>query len=274
MARTNDPSAATKKAWLTRHRAQEGGRKEVVQVRGDFADGAGIAKADMSKLTSIITHSLVGLSHTPHSYQRITERNRAEQSLTEAITKEAVKLLDLPETATDGVNGLVMALGSEMMVRGGGGGGPGGGLFLQVAKGRYNGNNGQIEMNSEQVARVAPEEAAAFTAKTLSHEIGHHALLSKISEAAAAEWLTLSQGGKKARLSKYARQDANEHFAEAFAAYSNVGAKGGGWKGEIERARLRKLEPKAYAFMVRLWKDKAMWRPVGQVVYVEKHRGW
>lgn len=271
MARTNDPGAATKKAWLTRHRAQEGGHKETVQQRGDFAAG-GIPKADMSKLTDSITHSHVGLSHTPHSYQRITERDRAGQSITEAITKEAVKLLDLPETATDGVNGLVMALGSEMMVRGGGG--PGGGLFLQVAKGRYNGNNGQIEMNSEQVARVAPEEAAAFTAKTLSHEIGHHALLNKITDAAAAEWLTLSQGGKKARLTKYARQDANEHFAEAFAAYSNVGAKGGGWKGETERARLRKLEPKAFAFMERLWKDKATWRPMGQAEYVESRRGW
>jgi len=241
MARTHDPSAATKKAWLSRNPARDAGGGGVVQSRSDFA------ATGVPNLSSLISSPAYGL---------MSAKEKGEQRRTEAFTREAIGLLDLPSLATDGLTGLVMATSREMDDD-----------PHKVVTGSYNGS--RIRLNSQYLGDKYGN--AENTALTLGHEVGHHVHLSKISDAAAAEWADISRGGATCKLSKVGLANAAEHFAEAFwkyaAKWSTVDDFG---RYAPEREKLRKLEPKAHAFMERLWVDKAMWRPKGQVEYVEK----
>jgi hypothetical protein len=78
-----------------------------------------------------------------------------------------------------------------------------------------------------------------------SHEVGHHVHMAKMTDAAADEWRSISENGKHARISAYARTNSGEHFAEAYRAYSSEGNK---------RKALRSLEPASYKFMQSLSK--------------------
>ena len=91
MARTADPSAATKKAWLTRHRAQEGGHKEVVQQGGDFGRaGVMTRRADRSETSKLISMShgnpIATLSEQDRANQRVAAGRVAEVSASQTTT--------------------------------------------------------------------------------------------------------------------------------------------------------------------------------------------
>lgn len=96
---------------------------------------------------------------------------------------------------------------------------------------------------------------------TILHEIGHHVHLAKLTDRVAEDWESISQNGKTAGISAYARTNRGEHFAEAYRAYA---------KGGNARARLRNLEPGAYQFMTRLFRDPKMYLPKGQFTSANK----
>ena len=87
-----------------------------------------------------------------------------------------------------------------------------------------------------------------FGGGTVLHEIGHHVHLARLTDQAADEWAAYSENGLQARISAYARTNRGEHFAEAYRAYA---------RGGSDRAKLKALEPKAYAFMRSLWRLKS-----------------
>ena len=73
---------------------------------------------------------------------------------------------------------------------------------------------------------------------TVVHEVGHHVYFYKLTDDAYNEWEVLSDGGKNARISSYARTNSTEHFAVAYQAY---------WGGKS--FSLAQQEPAAHAFM-------------------------
>jgi hypothetical protein len=107
------------------------------------------------------------------------------------------------------------------------------------------------------------DDQSVFDERVVLHELGHHVHLSKLTSEAAVEWAGLSQQGTQARLSAYARQNAGEHFAEAYRAYA---------RGGPHRARLKAQESKTYQFMRRLMRkdDNPMLLPVGELVPIRE----
>jgi len=87
------------------------------------------------------------------------------------------------------------------------------------------------------------------------HEIGHHVHLSKMTPAAADYWTDISQNGKNARIESYAKTNEYEHFAVAYKYYANGGS---------DRRRLKDMEPEAYRFVDKLFKDKGNLLPKGK----------
>jgi hypothetical protein len=83
---------------------------------------------------------------------------------------------------------------------------------------------------------------------TLHHEVGHHVHEHLLTNDGDAEWRSISGNGENARISAYARTSRGEHFAEAYGHY----ARGGTYRGKLKSA-----EPKAYAFMQKVFRKKS-----------------
>lgn len=95
--------------------------------------------------------------------------------------------------------------------------------------------------NQRIILAVNPQyDLQVYGGKTVLHEIGHHVHITKMTRQAANAWAVLSDRGKAARISAYARTNAAEHFAEAYRAYAS---------GSGTRAKLKTLEPDVHAFM-------------------------
>lgn len=95
---------------------------------------------------------------------------------------------------------------------------------------------------------------SVYGGATILHEIGHHVHLAKLTDSAAAEWSTYSRKGQSARISEYAKTNTGEHFAEAYRAYA---------RGGNRRTMLKNLEPAAYKYMAKLWRDPKMFNGRG-----------
>jgi hypothetical protein len=275
MARTADPNAATKKAWLTRKRnaeaaagihvlAQEGGGGTAVQQRGDFAISAVRAHLESEVRALGARNALVaGLAglvredkwHPPEA---------ADLANARPILDEATRALRLPDSAVDGLSAIVLSQSRDMARR------PNG----DSAPAQYEGQGPEkmIRVDARRAVSGQPDPAAG-AAKLLSHEIGHHVHLSKLTPEAAEEWARISKNGQNCEVSKYGRQNTTEHFAEAFSHYARPDEAMIGGYAIKSRAWLKDLEPKAFAFMERLWRDKTMWQPNGQSEYYPERRG-
>jgi len=254
MARTNDPSAATKKAWLTRARAGDGGG--VVQQRGDFR--VGIQKVGRATpITDLISHSNgAGDSQQRHRdpddlplEQPLSQRERDLQTKTDRFLRDGLGPLDLPAGVTDGLSGIKLCTEREM------------GRFPPA--GDYNHITRTIRLNTGYFGQMVSDDPdgkpADRTAKVAAHEMGHHVHLSNLSDAAALEWDGLSVGGSNCVLSSNGRKNSKEHFAEAFAAYAHPRWREGQAVARFNRGYLEGGEPKSFAFMARLWRDPTMW---------------
>jgi len=265
MARTKDPHGASVKSWETRARNAGGGG--VVQSRGDFAqEMTGVGKArpeDVSKLIDITNDLGPGEISFEQFAGRADGPSDRSQEKVAAYLREGLRDLDLPDAVLDGLAVIEINLEGQMGAELG---------EARDVKGFYTGEQRRIQLNAtyfaEQIydADRKPREAVS---KTAAHEMGHHAHLSKLGAQAALEWERLSRGGSLCRISSYGRTNTTEHFAEAFASYSRPGAGGGG----VNRKALKALEPKAFAFMERLWRDQSMWQPKGQSEYYWQRRG-
>ena len=84
--------------------------------------------------------------------------------------------------------------------------------------------------------------AAFDAAGTVFHEVGHHVHVSKMTDAAAAEWQGISSNGDNCRISNYGRTDTGEHFAEAYRYYASG-----------RQLSLRTHEPATHTFMQRVF---------------------
>jgi len=289
MARTADPSAATKKAWLTRARNAGGGG--VVQSKDDFAQAwTGVGKArpeDVSKLISLPVPGADDLEAGQISFEEFAGQAASSDRSREKVAahlREGLRDLDLPDAVLDGLTGIEICFENQLAVPAG--------LLVRSQdeglpiKGFYTGAQRKAQLNAtyfadpwiyddadrkprEVEARLAAEGGDRVVSKTAAHEMGHHAHLSKLGAQAALEWERLSAGGSLCRISDYGRTNTTEHFAEAFASYARPGAGGGG----MNRKALKALEPKAYAFMERLWRDKSMWQPKGQFQHLAPRSG-
>jgi hypothetical protein len=92
------------------------------------------------------------------------------------------------------------------------------------------------------------DNIAVIGGNVVAHEVGHHVHLYKLTDAGAAEWEKISEGGQHALISAYARTNQGEHFAEAYRAYEQGGNK---------RAALKNLEPASYKYMMSLHKESS-----------------
>ena len=87
---------------------------------------------------------------------------------------------------------------------------------------------------------LAADQKLLSTAGTVEHEVGHHVHLAKMDTATAQEWASISDNGRNAKISAYARTCAGEHFAEVYRSYyQSIG----------RRKELQQWEPAAYDFM-------------------------
>lgn len=277
MARTADPSAATKKAWLTRARNAGGGG--VVQSKDDFAQAwTGVGKArpeDVSKLISLPVPGADDLEAGQISFEEFAGQAASSDRSREKVAahlREGLRDLDLPDAVLDGLTGIEICFENQLAVPVG--------LLVRSQdeglpiKGFYTGEQRKAQLNATYFADPwiyddADRKPREVVSKTAAHEMGHHAHLSKLGAQAALEWERLSAGGSLCRISDYGRTNTTEHFAEAFASYARPGAGGGG----MNRKALKALEPKAYAFMERLWRDKSMWQPKGQFQHLAPRSG-
>lgn len=108
------------------------------------------------------------------------------------------------------------------------------------------------------------DNIAVYGGRTLYHEVGHHVHLSRLTDEAAREWNAISDAGRNARVSAYARTNQGEHFAEAYREYL---------KGGSNRAMLKRLEPRSYKFMQSLMKrGSAKMLPVGKTAKIDWSR--
>lgn len=103
------------------------------------------------------------------------------------------------------------------------------------------------------------------------HEVGHYVHLGKLSKKAANEWNRISDNGNNAKISSYARTNTTEHFAEAYRAFAENSTSLRSSAGS--RQVLLTLEPKAYAFMERVFSNpSSMLKPPGS--RVSPHSYW
>jgi len=264
MARTKDPHGASVKSWETRARNAGGGG--VVQSRGDFAQAmTGVGKArpeDVSRLIDITKDFAAGDISFEEFAGGKADRSDDKQEKVTAYLREGLRDRDLPDAVLDGLAGIeintegqmgawVHSLDPDVLAR---------------VKGLYTGETRTVHLNSTQPL-FAADRKGEEVATSATHEMGHHAHLSKISDRAALEWARLSPDGYSCAISAHGRTNRTEHFADAFAAYANPGA------GRLNRSDLKKLEPKTFAFMERLWRDKTMWQPKGQADFHPQRRG-
>lgn len=91
---------------------------------------------------------------------------------------------------------------------------------------------------------IAAMRGAEGLHDVIRHEVGHNVHLNKMTPEAAAEWKRLSNDGKNAHITAYARTNRGEHFAEAYMAYRSSEPR--------LRERLALREPAVHAFMDRL----------------------
>lgn len=130
------------------------------------------------------------------------------------------------------------------------------GFGRRRANGTYQGFGAHISLlNARTIQQMTgPGEAKWYSARgTAIHEVGHHVHMSKLTDDAAREWAMLSRGdsrygGGSAKISDYARTDYTEHFAEAYRAYH---------LGGEHVDRLKALEPRVHAFMVKVHEPRS-----------------
>lgn len=255
MARTKDPTAATLKSWETRRRNQEkaagirtrsqpSGGGDVVQQRGDF----GVATSGRAAVAAIV--------------------RTAGHFAAREVVDDGIKMLSLPVEAVLGLTEIRLESQSNMTrpatIRGG--------IRVpeRVALGGYAADLMRAGINADALIREGGlRSKPARAARTLSHEIGHHAHLSRLSDAAAAEWASISKNGKNCEVTSYGMKNTTEHFAEAFSHYAQPDPF---LDHAPRRAWLKRAEPEAYAFMERLWTDKSMWRAGGHAEYNRRRR--
>ena len=114
--------------------------------------------------------------------------------------------------------------------------------------------------NDDALNRLGNQNIAVFGGKVVLHEIGHHVHLAKLTDEACDEWEKISRKGLTARVSAYARENQGEHFAEVYREYT---------RGASYRAKLKVLEPAAYKFMAKIFRDGNMFLPPGQLASPE-----
>lgn len=265
-----DRHAAAVKAWKKRRRAQQGDKKETVQLRNDYAREA-------ASLSSANVLPLVKPSSGPERSDEI-----ADQAKVVSMIGRVVGKYDVPEAALDGLRSIEVSAQWEMAVHIGPDGKkhPFVGMDVDYRDmlGDYQGAIAKVRISAMNFAnkKIAPwdkrdpnEVIEDSLGKTLFHEIGHHAHQAKLTNEAAAEWEEISQGGTTCLLGQYGRTNTTEHFAEAFAAFARRGEHHAGYQKSV----LEELEPEAYAFMERLWKTPSMWKPRGQAKFVARRNG-
>lgn len=230
-----DRHAAAVKAWETRRRAQQGDKKETVQLRGDYGAAASPA-LPRAKIATVSTAPIEAFLRGD-ARARWKGQDQAAMSQAAHTVQQALGRIELPGPVADKLD-LRVASTSYLGLAG----------LPDNTLGAY--SVGAAIINADKI-NADPLKAEHAT----GHEIGHHAHMSKITDAASAEWAKISNHGLRCRVSEYGMQSTTEHFAEVFALYSIPGA----------REELRVKEPAAHAFMERLWRDKSMWRPDGEM---------
>jgi len=122
--------------------------------------------------------------------------------------------------------------------------------------------NGTYSLLSDEIKVVFSGENER--SGTLIHEIGHHVHERRLTPQAELEWRSISDNGKNARISHYARVSRGEHFAEAYR-YFNL--------GKDFRAHLKKHEPLVHNFFQKMHKSGSkMLHPNGGLGKVDFER--
>jgi hypothetical protein len=256
MARTKNPHAAAIKSWDTRRKGA---------VAGTGAAGL-VSEPDTAEVElgvpGYINHKITTM-HL-HAEDKARQRWIAQQA------RAGLDLQRFPKGATDGIKS-ILCLPKRAMA------GPDGSNGDADYNGETMGIRVDIDGNTEYRPFVGnPELQKRGLGKLLAHEIGHHVLLSRLTNKAAREWFDISLWhmpearkpmvpGANCRLSQYGGQNVSEHFAEAFAAFAQPDPSKA--YGKFDRETLKRLEPRTYAFMERLWNDRSMWRPDGESEY-------
>jgi len=123
---------------------------------------------------------------------------------------------------------------------------------------------GYYSPSTAEIVLSGGDNVATVGGGTLQHEIGHHVHERRLTPEADREWRGISDNGRNAAVSAYARTSRGEHFAEAYRCYA---------RGERDRRRLRNAEPRAYAFMAKVFKKGSkMLYPDGRLGDLDKTR--
>jgi len=123
---------------------------------------------------------------------------------------------------------------------------------------------GYYRPSTAEIVLSGGDNIATIGGGTLHHEIGHHVHERRLTSEADAEWRGISDNGRNASISAYARTSRGEHFAEAYRAYA---------KGGNDRARLRRAEPRAYQFMAKVFRrGSKMLNPDGRLGGIDTTR--
>ncbi len=118
---------------------------------------------------------------------------------------------------------------------------------VEVKTSRGNGNFAEYFDTTRNIfVYVGDDHPERTSDDRVTHEIGHHVHMTKMTTEAAAEWEELSKNGSRARITDYAKNCAGEHFAEAYRYYNS--------KFPHLREALREEEPRVWEFMEKLRK--------------------
>lgn len=161
---------------------------------------------------------------------------------------------DIPEEHYDGMSKIssgTQGIGMETGIR------VDGGSAVVRVLGFYRPSTAEIVLSGG-------DNIATIGGGTLHHEIGHHVHERRLTAEADREWREISNNGRNAAISAYARTSRGEHFAEAYRSYA---------KGGNDRARLRRSEPRAYQFMAKVFrKGSKMLNPEGRLGAIDTTR--
>jgi len=271
MARTKNPHAATVKAWETRRRNE---KADPVAPKGDYgaevARVSGLPLASADELASAVTipDATPGSAATGPVIPTITEI-RQQDRIEEAV-KAGLALQDVPRVALDGLAGGIQILPTRAFLA------PQELFPPRLPSGDYSLHHLRVRVNAGRLLRLdeqgyegeyaqpgSPSDRLQRAAgKLVMHEIGHHAYLSRLTDAAAIEWSKISMNGWTCHVTEYGRKNSTEHFSEAFAAYAQPDAKQA--FQQFHRDHLKAVSPEAHAFMERLWRTPSMWMPNGK----------
>jgi hypothetical protein len=230
VAKTKNPHEAALKSWETRRKSRaEWGP---AQQRGDWKAGSG-RSAPSAPLP------LAGDVAVTQPAKLMTFQENDGKAAIGRI-KKRLKDFEIPKKALDSLAGVSVV--PE--------------VWMKALAAEHEGAVG-LYRPAEKTISLSSEWGAA---NDLAHEIGHHVHLSKLSDEAVSEWADISKNGQEAHISSYAQTNVTEHFAEAFAAYAEAKRS----IGASLRKQLQYSEPKAFAFMERLFKTPSMWLPDGK----------